>query len=223
VSDVQLGGYGGSNKFSSGNVRSNGNITLNGNAQIRGDAIPGPGMTVTMNGGSSVTGLTTPAQTPRTLVPVTIPGGAVNLGAIDLSGNATQTLTAGTYLATSISITGNASLVINAAGGPVNIFVTGSIAVGGNGISNSSGLPQNLALSQSGGANVSFSGNASFYGTVYAPDSALSINGNGQLYGGFVGRSIAQNGNGAIHYDQILRTIPGPPGPLELVAQWTLP
>ncbi len=220
--DSSQGPYGGANRSQSGNVHSNGNITLNGNATVKGDAVPGPNMAVSMNGNAAVTGSTDAAETPRVLPPVTLPSAAMLLGALQLSGNNTRTLTAGTYVATSMSITGNGKLIIDSSGGPVNLFVTGSISVAGNGIANLSGVPQNFALTQAGGADVSFSGNANFIGTVYAPDSALSVSGNGDLYGAFCGDAITINGNGGIHFDKLQSRLPGPPGLLKLVSQWAV-
>ena len=222
--DSSLGAYGGANKFQTGNVSSNGNISLAGSSIIKGDAIPGPGKSVSFAGTASVTGLTTPAASTRTLPAVTVPIGATNLGAINLGGIATQTLTAGNYSATSLSITHSGQLIIDASAGAVNLYVTGTVAVAGAGIANASGLPANFFLAQVGGANVTFSNGSAFYVTVYAPNSALSVPGNGDFYGAFVGASISLSNSGKIHYDQNLRNSNfGTPGPLKLIAQWTLP
>jgi Tfp pilus assembly protein PilX len=220
--DSTKGAYGGSNRTANGDIGSNGNITLKGNATINGNATAGPNMTTTMTGNAAVTGSTTPASTVRSLDAVSVPAGTTDLGAIGLSGNHTQTLTSGTYVASSISIGGDAKLIIDASSGPVNIYVTGAISAAGNGIANGSGNPQNLFIAQVGGGDVTYSGNLEFFGSIYAPSSALTLNGNATLYGAFVGKSISSNGNGAIHYDQSLQNLSGPPGPLRLVAQWNL-
>ena len=221
--DSSIGPYGGPNQFAGGHIASNGNISLVGNATVNGDATPGPKGSVNLTGNAVVTGLTTPANSTRTLSPATLPAGAVDIGAISLGGNHTSTLTAGTYQVSSMSIGGNAKLIIDATAGPVNLYVTGAIDVGGNGISNGSGKAQNLNIAQIGGSDVSLSGNAAFVGVVYAPDSPLSLHGNADLYGSFIGKSISVTGNGGIHYDQFLRTLPGAPGPLKLIAEWTVP
>lgn len=221
--DSSIGAYGGTNVSKGGNVLSNGNITLNGNSTVNGDAIPGPDMAVTKNGNASVSGSTTPATTATTLQPVTVPGGVTNLGAIDIGGNSTRTLNAGTYVASSISIRGNADLVIDSTNGPVVLYVTGAINANGNGISNGSGKPQNLSIFATGSDGVWLGGNTAFFGTVYAPNATLTVHGNSDLYGSFVGASVVLNGNGDVHYDQFLRTLPGTPGPLKLIAEWMLP
>jgi hypothetical protein len=220
--DPSLGPYGGANVFETGDVRSNGNITLGGGAIVHGDAIPGPNMTVTLGGGSSVTGLMTPATAPRQLWPAVIPSGAVQIPDIKLSGGKAVTLTSGTYLLNSIDISGSGEVDIDTSGGPVTLFVTGKVRVGGHGIVNLSGDPENLAIVETGGADTSFNGSADFYGTVYAPASALSLSGGAQFYGGFVGASIDINStHGAIHYDKQLKTTLTP-GPFRLVSEWTL-
>ncbi|MCK6553048.1 hypothetical protein L6Q96_00450 [Candidatus Binatia bacterium] len=221
--DSKKGAYGPSNRTNDGNMRSNGSMALSGNATIGGNAIPGPSQKVSLSGNAKVTGSTTPAASPAAYAPVTVPGGITNLGALSLSGNKKRTLTAGTYLVSSISITGNAQLIINAAAGPVNLYVTGSISVAGNGIANGSQLPSNLMIYQSGSKGIGFSGNADFYGTVYAPESPLMVSGNGNMFGAFVASTLQNSGNGGIHFDQALKSIPGGPGVVKLTSMWTLP
>jgi hypothetical protein len=217
--DASLGGYGGANLFETGSVRSNSGVSLTGNATVRGDAMPGPSSTVSMSGNSKVTGLTDPAKSEKSLPAATVPATAVALGEVTLSGNNKRTLTAGTYVATALSISGNGDLIIDASAGPVVIYVTGAISISGNGVSNAL-KPKDFSLVQVGGSPVQFSGNAVYTGTVYAPGSALSVSGNGVFFGSYVGASISLNGNAVIHYDRSLRSLSGPPGPLRVVAQW---
>lgn len=84
------------------------------------------------------------------------------ISAINLSGHAMSTLTAGTYVVSSLSISGQARLIIDASAGPVNLFVTGAISVAGKGISNTSQLPQNLNIVEVGSASVQVSGGSDF-------------------------------------------------------------
>jgi len=221
--DSSLGAYGGKNQFQNGDIQSNGAINLNGNAQVQGNATPGPDSKLDTNGNASVTGSTDPATSSKTLPDITIPGNAIDLGNIQLSGNDSRTLTAGVYKVSGLSISGNATLMIDAAAGAITLYVTGAISVGGNGISNGSGLPKNLAIVQTGNSGISFSGNSNYYGTIYAPNSELAMSGNNEMFGSFVGASMAITGNAKFHYDQILKTLSGTPGPLRIIAQWTNP
>jgi hypothetical protein len=219
--DASVGGYGGTNVLKQGDVGSNGNIALASKAMIDGSAIAGPGGTVT---GGIVTGQRTSAQSTRSLPIPVVPATAVNIGAINLSSSATMTLTAGTYVASSLAISGKATLIADTSKGAVNLYVTGSVSIGGNGVLNTTGLPRYLSLVQVGGAAVSYSGNGDYSGSIYAPESVLTLSGNGTLYGAFDGGAIEQSGNGIIHYDQSLRTIVSTiGGPLRVAMQWTSP
>lgn len=221
--DSSVGGYGGKNVLQTGSVRSNNDISLYENAAIRGDAMPGPDHEVSTTGNATVTGRSDPASDTKQLPAPVLPGDMVNLDAIAIKGNGTQTLTAGNYLAPSLSISGNGQLVIDASLGPVNLYVSGSISIAGNGINNLSGKPASFNLVETGNAGVSFSGNGTYFGTVYAPNSVLSLTGNGDMYGAFVGAGIGISGNGLFHFDELLKTQSAMPGPLRLVAQWTPP
>jgi Tfp pilus assembly protein PilX len=218
--DSSQGGYSRSTATANGHVRSDGDITLTGNATVNGNATPGADGEVALNGNASVTGSTTPAQEPLNTPAVQIPSTATYLGNIILSGNKTKTLTAGTYSVGVISLSGNAKLIINNSAGPVIIYASGSVTATGNGIVTKSGTCARFVLYQVGGADVTITGNGSFCGGVYAPESRLSITGNADLYGAFVGASISVTGNGSIHYDRNLQTVRGPAGPLRLVSWW---
>lgn len=218
--DASLGAYGGANVFKTGNVRSNGDIDLIGNALVQGDAISGPKGSVGTKGNAGVTGLSEPADREKELPPVVVPAGAVSLGKLKLTGKHTQTLTSGTYVASELDIGGNAQLIIDASAGPVNLYVTGEISLGGNGVANASGQPKNFNLVQVGGADVDMTGNTDFVGTVYAPDSELEVKGNGDIYGAIIAASVDLVGNADVHFDQSLRTIGNVPGPMRVLAQW---
>jgi hypothetical protein len=221
--DPSLGPYGGANVSATGSVRSNGNITLGGGAIVNGNANPGPNMTVTMNNSSTVTGDTTPSSAERQLWPVVIPGNAVPISDIKLSGGKGRTLTSGTYLVDTIDITGSGELDIDTSDGPVYLYVTNKVHVGGHGIVNLGGDPKMLGIFDTGTADSVFSGSSDFYGTVYAPESALSLSGGAQFYGAFVGAQLDVNSTkGAIHFDNQLRTVQYP-GQFTLVSQWTVP
>jgi cytoskeletal protein CcmA (bactofilin family) len=142
-----------------------------------------------------------------------IPTGTINSGPLSLSGNATRTLSTGTYWFTSISITGNGQLNVS---GAVKIYVTGSVNIGGNGIATAGNLPPNLFIYGTAAdlnspttnvcTSISIHGNGNFYGAVYAPSAAISVSGNGQVFGSLTGNTVTINGSGsaAFHYDEAL-------------------
>jgi hypothetical protein len=215
------------------NVGTNGTASFTGNANVGGNltvlsngnnnAIGGPNVkvhgnivsngTVTGFNSSNVDGqvLQNQSNPPQTLPPApTAPAGATDLGAVSLSGNRTMTLTAGNYVLSSLSIAGNARLNIDSSKGPVNIYVQGAgstagINIGGNGIVNN-GQPANLRIWYNGTGNTQIAGNGNFVGVIYAPNSNISISGNGQEYGSVIGSTVQFNGNGAFHYDRSLGT-----------------
>lgn len=137
------------------------------------------------------------------------PTGAVDLGTVRISGSKTITLQApGDYIASKLQISGGAKIVISGTG-PVRIFVRGatsSIGISGNGIVNN-GRPQDLQIYYNGGASTSISGNASFNGILYAPNSQVRIVGNGNIYGSIAAGSINVTGNSQFHYDRALASM----------------
>ncbi|MGH7786728.1 MAG: DUF7305 domain-containing protein [Candidatus Binatia bacterium] len=222
--DSTLGNYGGSNRFATGGVRSNGSITMTGSTQINGDAVPGPGAEVIMSGNPKVTGASTPATTGRSLETATVPGGAVSLGALMVANNDKRTITAGTYVLTSLSVGGSGALTIDTSGGPVTFYVTGATDIGGNGgVTVTNGGARNFMIIQVGGGNVWIGGSGRLTAGIYAPGSNLTIDGNADLWGGFVGGSANLDGSGKMHFDQSLKTAGSAGGKVRLLAQWTLP
>jgi type II secretory pathway pseudopilin PulG len=207
------GAYGGSNKSTDGTMAVNstqtGQLGLSGNAKINGNVLVGYGggsSVVTTSGNAKVTGtrsnLPQAWSNPDT---VTAPEGATAIS-LSVSGNNTLTLPAGTYSASSISISGNAKIVTS---GVVKIYVSGSISISGNGILVTNNHPANLLLYSTGSSSVSISGNGSFYGGVYAPNSAVTTSGNGDFFGAMISKTYTQSGNGSIHYDLAMNAVPG--------------
>jgi hypothetical protein len=105
----------------------------------------------------------------------------------------------------SLSITGNGKLTISS-GGNLVIYTDGVCNIGGNGIANSTSLPQNFILKStySGDTGVNITGNANLQGVLYAPDTGILNSGNGSIFGSITGETITISGNGDIHYDESL-------------------
>ena len=51
---------------------------------------------------------------------------------------------------------------------------------------------------------VSIGSSSDLYATIYAPQSAVTLSGSGDLYGSIVGLSVSMTGSSAIHYDLAL-------------------
>jgi hypothetical protein len=111
----------------------------------------------------------------------TAPVGATNLGAI----NSSQTITAGNYIVSSITLNGNDTLTIDSSGGAVKLFVTGNITMSGNAKIIHSGTSDKFAIfgqaddgDSTSDQSFTINGGASAVNVfIYAPDATMGING----------------------------------------------
>ncbi len=211
-----------------GDVCSNRGIEVIGSAQIRGDASPGPGYTVDLVGHGWLTGASSPGKELTDLPEVEIEQaisvndngsiGLTDLGRVpfrpgpqDLyvsGGPDNLTLQAGTYYFTSIQIRSQATLTVT---GPVTIYVSGDMEMGGGAIINTSQDPHNLTI-YSTGASLELHGGSGFYGTVYAPYADVRMIGTSSYYGTIAARTIDIGGTAEIHVDETLDLLTRPPG-----------
>lgn len=142
--------------------------------------------------------------------------GTYQLSALSLSGqgrmlvrgDAVLNLTGG------MAMTGQSQIDI-AAGASLKIYVAGDVDLKGNGIMNANidalkfglyGLPTCTS--------IALGGNASFTGTIYAPQAAFSAGGGGSdqydCVGAVIANTISMNGHFSFHYDEALgRSGPG--------------
>jgi hypothetical protein len=236
--DSALGPYGGGNTGTNGGVHSNGSIldggVYKGNVSAVGTidtGVAAQGMGNTVRPGVSPEDIpdapAAPAWTtnvsvnpPQTVTPST--GQIVNLGAVSISGNPSKVLTlnAGTYVMSSLSTTGQASILVGT--GPVTIYVTGNIDIKGNGLVNSSALPTNLRMIEtSPTATVSITGNGNFYGGLQAPANQVTLGGNGEFFGAVVANNFRFNGSNAIvHFDDAVSRAFRSTTQISRAAQW---
>ena len=190
-------------------------ITMAGNALVDGynsNGAAGPHQADILSNGVislsdtvMVDGAALFSSVPTEFIPVDMPSGLEDLGAIQLTGN-TTTIGTGSYQASELKISGQGNLSIDNSAGPVTLYITGKIQVTGQGqITVADPDPEKFAIYVASGNDVKFSGNGGFYGVVYAPESHIQVSGNGEFFGSFVGSSIKMTGNAAIHYDTALR------------------
>ena len=136
-----------------------------------------------------------------------------SMSSFSLSGNANNRMlvtgNARLYVTGNVSLSGSSSIVI-APGARLQLYVAGaSAALGGNGVVNGSASATNFSYyGLPSNTSVSFSGNAAFTGTIYAPNAALSLGGGGNNTYDFVGASVSNtvqmNGHFNFHYDELL-------------------
>ena len=201
-----------------GAIASNGNITLSGSSQISGDAHPGIGMSV--NNPGKVSGSTTPLTTtlsypngnPGSYATVNDDGLCTDINSsshdLNVAGNHTSTMPAGTYYVHNFNFGNNATLNVT---GIATMYVTGTFNCSGN-ILTSANKPANLTIIMCSTNAFSLSSNTAAYINLYAPQSAVTLGGTGDIYGSVVGLSVSMTGTSAIHYDT---SLPGGVGGIE--------
>lgn len=221
--DSGEGSYSSSLARDRGSICSDGPINIDGNSLIRGDARAGKGYDVTITGGATVTrsigsrlkrlnlppvdATSAAAVNDNAQVPL-IPEGNSWKSPVDangnflLDGNKVIDLPGGTYYFNDFTLTGQA--VFNVMG-PATIYITGNFErSGGTRVNNNTQVPANLQFLMTGGTALVTSENE-FHGVIYAPNSAVTIDGSADLFGAVVGKTLTLTGSGQAHYDESLQ------------------
>lgn len=95
--------------------------------------------------------------------------------------------------------------------GSATVYMDGPITISGNGVINKVDSPNSswagaLNIYTTTTSDITMSGNAAFYGSIFAPNAALVGNGGGNttedLSGSFVFKSITSNGHMNLHFDE---------------------
>jgi hypothetical protein len=108
-----------------------------------------------------------------------------------------------------LDVTGNASLIVPA-GSTLQVYAEGDIKIAGNGMSNANTRPISCLIwgtnTTSFGQSIQIAGNGVLKSVIYAPNADIQINGNGEVMGAVVGKTITLVGNADFHYDESLAT-----------------
>lgn len=124
---------------------------------------------------------------------------------LTILGDVTLVLTASTGKA--LDVTGNASIIVPE-GASLTLYAEGNVLIAGNGLTNTNARPVTVRLFGTGsadsGQSLQVAGNGALKAVVYAPNADVAINGNGDVMGAVVGRTITFTGNAAFHYDESL-------------------
>lgn len=218
---------------SNGNIAANGDVVASNSMVIMGNVSAGPGVSPQTNG-AYVSGSVASLSERETFDPVVIntTGGttiaAINGNATFSAGgtyvtpsfniNSHEKVTfqgsgnpAAPRLYTlivegDIVANGQAEIVVEA-GAKVEILqkAGGYLQLNGGGITNFNGTPGNFILrSQSTDVAAKVNGGAAFYGAIYAPSTALTLIGNGEIFGAVVANQIIFGGAAQFHYDEDL-------------------
>ncbi|HEY0946580.1 MAG TPA: hypothetical protein VGD81_14980 [Opitutaceae bacterium] len=125
---------------------------------------------------------------------------------LTILGHVTLVLTAGPGTS-GISVTGNAAILIPP-GSSLAIHTEADIKIGGNGVANANVQPISLRIfgtnTRPGGQDIDLVGRGALKATVYAPNAAVTLNGNGDMMGAVVAETITLTGEADFHYDEAL-------------------
>jgi len=138
-----------------------------------------------------------------------VPG---SYGNISITG--TLTLAPGTYNINSLSMTGNAAIVVNPAGAlQLNVAGCGDatcssanalanpLAIAGNGITDDP-IPNDFTINYAGTGTISIAGNGDVTAMLNAPNATITQQGNGNWYGSILGSTVTLGGNDFFHFDK---------------------
>jgi Flp pilus assembly protein TadG len=200
-----------------GNAATNGSIYVGGSSTLNGDAYYGPGGGVT--GSGTVTGAKAPLASP-----LSFPNGSsgsygqsnndngnipntLMQGLTYNNNNKNSILPGGNYYFKDFSLGGNATLTFT---GPATIYCYGDFSMLG-GTYTSGNLPRNLTVimvpnphNGDPPGTVTLGGNVALYANIYAPQSDVTVNGTGDIFGAVLGKTVDVSGTGSIYYDMAL-------------------
>lgn len=138
---------------------------------------------------------------------------------LTILGDVTLILTAATGSA--LDVTGNASILVPEHSS-LTVYVEGDVLIAGNGLGNANPRPLSCRLWGTGAADsgqrLQIAGNGALKAVVYAPNAEVTVNGNGDIMGALVGRTITFTGEASFHYDESLAN-PGDDTPFRVI-QW---
>lgn len=115
------------------------------------------------------------------------------------------TLAPGTYYINSLSMTGNAQIIVSPPGAVVlnvrGYGQTTAVAIAGNGITDDT-IPNDFIINYGGTDAISIAGNGNVTAILNAPNAPLSQQGNGNWYGSILAGQMTIGGNAFFHYDR---------------------
>lgn len=132
-----------------------------------------------------------------------------------------------------VSIGGSARLEVGGTGATnpsLNLYSPGTITLGGNGMVNHTINSAKVSFWGTKPAGtppqtISLGGSSAFYGTIYAANGNITVDGSGSVFGALIGNSVLIKGSTELHYDTQLGTTlatggPNPSAPIVRVTSW---
>ena len=232
--DSQKGDYSPENMLATARVLSNGAITASGTSErqtkVAGDLRPGPEATVTQTEYVTITGNKdplpaevelpavelpslpmSPGQRHSSPTPLVIPPGKNGFEYLTLEAD-TQVVIQGpaTVVIGSVLVNPGAELSFDTSGGRVDLYVTDALAVQATAALTTSSIDPSQVSIQVPGTTVDpvlLAASSSFYGVVYAPEAAISLDSAFKLFGSVVGDSVTFSGASELHFDNYLAEV----------------
>jgi cytoskeletal protein CcmA (bactofilin family) len=213
--DSSQGTYDPATAGQDGDIVADGTISLSGSSSIKGDV---KGSTVTAQGNSQVSGSTAPSRRPLDFPSVdatevalendndglpTYTKGKQTISPLDgnrnfsLSGGIDYAIPPGNYYFNDLNLSGQSTLTVS---GVTTIYLTGDLDTSGGDVINASQDPNNLRILMTGGTAV-INASVDWYGLLYAPDTDVTINGTGEVFGAIIARDVDFGGTGDVHFD----------------------
>jgi len=193
-------------------------ILVSGGSVITGDARAGLGAVstaVAVASGSSVNGTIGQLTAPIPMDPVVLPldptleppitygSGSSNTlapgvyGDLVVEGGARLTLDPGEYTFSSVTLRGGGQLALT---GAVDMYLDNGLNIQVGSILNPSKIPSDFKILVRDGPVDVVSGGTGYY-VLYAPNSPVTLAGNGSVYGNIIGRNLQVSGGSAVHFD----------------------
>jgi hypothetical protein len=200
-----------------GNVGSNADATVDDDAQVGGHLTAGD--RIYLGSGVSVDGSQTQGFPSEPFPSLTMPGAA---GILVVPAFTTRILDPGdpllgdpvncnaaTRTCTYINLTIANGATLRTSGGPVTIYVTGTVTIGNNATLGAHPGTQLRIITRSDGAwtfsrNFNAGNGFTFYGSLYGRNTDIDIGEDARIYGSMIGRTVRVRDRGAIHFDQAM-------------------
>jgi hypothetical protein len=236
--------------LSGGEIGSNGDITLDQNAKVWGNAVPGPQHQDTILGNATVSGTTGAAADPVDVPALSVPGytsygnltvtspttvasGDRTYGNLSIASNKTLRIVGPANIVISnLQLRAGAKIEVDATLGNVQLYVIDNFVMNaGSQIAPTDFKPEHLRLNLLSDNvinpevnvqldTVQFDSNSKFYGTILAPNAAIKLTSNFELFGALVARSIDMASNARLHFDEALLDANGGAQPVFETISW---
>jgi hypothetical protein len=238
-----LGGLTGAQVGCNGDVTVQGSLLRT--TYILGDTNPGQSGTLFRTSGTTITGSTAPAAANATMPPIVVPTyesqgdvlaknknveikqGEQGYGRIEIDSKSDLKIT-GPAIITADSLVVGGRIEFDARKGPIKLYLRqGLLMLPGSEVRTAQIDPLNLSISvpASGSVDldgdgavdppVTLAGTGKLYGTVYAPNSAVTLQPSMEIFGAVSAQTLDVQGGTKLHYDRALSEssseVTGPP------------